>query len=342
VIGERVRIARESAGLTQTDLSSASGVTQGSISDIEHDRIISPSPEVITCIARATGYPESFFSLGPLPDFPDGSFRKLKRGSVRVSAQLVAQVRLIAEMVQRAESELDLPPVLVKPALDIEDLSHVERLAAEARRYLRVGEQDPIPNLTRSIERSGVIVVRMPLDMPDHDGYSVWPDAGLGGRPLIAVSAASPGDRARFTTAHEFGHLLLHTNRLRTDNKVAESEANRFAGALLVPRKTALNLIKVPVTLGTLIPVKAKLGVSLGLLARRALDLNIIDQAHFISLRKQMSARGWNRTEPVEVVNESTLLIGRIVETMGGTGTWLDRSTRLHLPAFNLRALATG
>jgi Zn-dependent peptidase ImmA (M78 family)/DNA-binding XRE family transcriptional regulator len=342
MIGERVRIARESAGLTQIDLSNASGITQGSISDIEHARIISPSPEVITCIARATGYPESFFALGPLPDFPDGSFRKLKRGSARTSAQLIAQVRVVAEMVQRAETELDLPPVLVEPAKEVDNLAHVERLAMDARRYLRVSEQDPIPNLTRSIERAGVIVVRMPLDMPDHDGYSVWPDFGLGGRPLIAVSATSPGDRARFTTAHEFGHLLLHTARLRTDNKVAESEANRFAGALLVPKKTALNLIKVPVTLGTLIPVKATLGVSLGLLAKRALDLNIIDQAHFISLRKQLSARGWNRSEPVEVGNESTLLIGRIVETMGGSGTWVDRSTRLHLPAFNLRSLATG
>ena len=343
MIGERVRLAREACGMTQTGLASAAGVSQGTVSDIEHGRTMMPSETIVDSVASATGFPKEFFYLGPLPDFPEGSFRKLRRGTVRTSDQVRAQVRHVAEVVQRAEGCLPLPPVLLQAVRELpRGSADIEDLAVEVRSYLRVGDNDPIPNLTRSVERAGVVVVKMPVEMVDHDGFSVWPEYGLGGRPLIAISRDMPGDRARFTIAHELGHLLLHTARLKTDPKTAESEAHRFAGALIVPETAARELIRVPVTLGTLMRVKAMTGASIAMLAKRAVDLQIIDHSHFVSLRKQLSARGWHKNEPVEVGDERTLLIGKLLEAMGGDGSWSDRANRLSMQTFNLRSLVAG
>jgi len=92
-IGERVLLAREAAGLTQLELSARSGVAQGTISAIETVKTLNPAQVTIEAIAAATGFPISFFSLGALPDFPEGSFRRLSRGTSRSADQVRAQTR---------------------------------------------------------------------------------------------------------------------------------------------------------------------------------------------------------------------------------------------------------
>jgi Zn-dependent peptidase ImmA (M78 family)/transcriptional regulator with XRE-family HTH domain len=342
VIGPRVRLAREACGFTQIQLAELTGITQGTLSDIESGQISVPSENIVAQIANATGFPEGYFCLGPLPDFPDGSWRKLKRGSSKVTAQIRAQSRHIVETMQRLEPFVRLPPVLIHALLngiDPGDAERIERVAQDTRHVLGIGSDDAVPNVCRAIERVGVLVAALPTPMPDHSGFSVWPDQGLEGRPLIVVSSADPGDKMRFTLAHELGHLILHTLRGSTDPKTAESEANRFAGALLLPRRAALRDIRIPVTLGTLAAVKQIYGTSIAMNAKRSLDLSIIDQNHFISLRKQISARGWTRAEPVEVPRENPILIGRMLQAMGGEGSINRRAANVNMNRFQFRAL---
>ncbi len=74
------------------------------------------------------------------------------------------------------------------------------------------------------------------------------------GRSLIGVNSDEALVRQRFTIAHELGHLFLHpakdafvdyrNNKNEThdfDSDQKEKQANRFAAALLMPRK---NIIK--------------------------------------------------------------------------------------------------
>ena len=232
MIGERIRLAREACRLTQQDLADRSGIPLGTLSAIEAGRVAEPSSATIAGVALATGFPVPFFQLGPLPDLPEGYFRKLKRGQAKDSKQFRAQVRQVVEIVQRSERELRLPPVTIEARRGSLSFDDVEAVAEETRHNLGVGERDPIPNLTRALERSGVIVVRLPVAITDHDGYSVWPDSGLDGRPVIAIAAGNSGDRDRANLAHELGHLVLHTSR-QVDAERAEKEAWRFAGALL-------------------------------------------------------------------------------------------------------------
>jgi Zn-dependent peptidase ImmA (M78 family)/transcriptional regulator with XRE-family HTH domain len=341
MIGARVRLARESCGFTQIQLGELAGVGQGTLSDIENSQI-NPSEPVVHQIAEATGFPEPFFYLGALPDFPDGSWRKLKRGSSRVTTQVRALSRHISETVQRLEPGLRIPTLRIEAATDGPEPGKwdaIERIADVVRAELGVGADDPIPNLCRAVERAGVLVAALPVPMPDHSGFSVWPDQGLDGRPLIVVSSEDPGDKMRFTIAHELGHLVLHTIRGSTDPKTAEQEANRFAGALLLPRKTAHRVIARPVTLSALANVKQHSGISIAAGAKRALDLDIINQSHFVSLRKQISARGWTKHEPVEVEREKPILIGRILTASSGDGSISRRAEAVSMNRFQFRNL---
>jgi Zn-dependent peptidase ImmA (M78 family) len=154
------------------------------------------------------------------------------------------------------------------------------------------------------------------------------------------LTAGHPGDRDRFNVAHELGHLVLHTLRSNTDPTRAEAEAHRFAGALLLPRERAMQAMRPPITLSLLKAVKATFGTSIAMDAKRARDLNIITQDQFVSLRKQLSARGWHRVEPVEVVREEPLLIAKIVSKLSGEGSITDRAERVSMQLFAYRALA--
>jgi len=340
LIGERVRLAREACRLTQIELSDLAGISQGTLSDLEAGRIMVPSDEVVEAVSRTTQFPVAFFSRGPLPDIPEGNYRKLKRGKSKISKQIRAQIRAVVEIVQSAEEVLQLPSVSLSPVDDLKgDLEELEECTQALRQKLGVGGRDPIPNLTRALERTGTVVVRLPTEMEDHDGFSVWPDFGLGGRPIIAISNGNPGDRDRFNMAHETGHLVLHTRRDVADPDRAEREANRFAGALLLPEEAAREAIRPPITLRVLMAVKATFGTSIAMNAQRAKDLRLISDQQFVSLRRQISARRWTRQEPVEVTPERPILIAKILSVAGSDGSTVRMAERNLLPPMIYRAL---
>lgn len=342
MIGERVRLAREASRLTQEELAEAAGVPLGTLGDIELGHIINPAEDAVSRIASTTTFPIEFFYLGPLPDLPEGNYRRLKRGKSKVTKQIRAQVRQVVELVQRAEDGfVRLPNVLVEPIASLERMDRIEALSLYVRGLLGVGDRDPIPNLTRAVERAGVVVVALPTEMEDHSGFSVWPDFGIQGRPVIALSRGHSGDRDRFTIAHELGHLILHTIRAMIEPGDYEAEANRFAGALLMSHWAAVEVLRPPVTLKTLKAAKATFGISMGAAAQRSLDLEIISKTQFTSLRKQLSARGWNRHEPIEVGKEQPLLIAKVLRALAGDGPVSEQARRVAMPVFNYKVLAS-
>lgn len=339
MIGERVRHARDFCGLTQVELSDLSGIPQSRISEIEAGRDARPAAETVASIARATSFPVEFFYKGALPDLPDGNFRRLKRGKVRATKQVRAQARHLIELVEDAEKVITFPPLRLEPVRAFD--GDVDTVAENVRASAGVGYRDPIPNLTRAVERAGVVVAPLPGEIPDHYGFSAWPDFAMGGRPVIVYSSMDPGDRQRFTVGHELAHLLLHSP-LRDDEldaDQAEREADAFAGALLLPREAALDAMRPPLTLHTLSQVKATFGISIGAGAARAKQLGLISEDRFVSLRKQISSRGWNRREPVDVPNEQPMLIRQVLDLFANGDSVSDRASSAGLPVFAYRAM---
>ena len=341
MIGQRVRLARESCGLTQSELGDLAGLTQRAISDIESGRKREPPASAIERVAQVTGFPRSFFYRGPLPDLPDGFYRKLASVPSKLDKQIRAQARQIVEIIQRADKRYKLPSVAVKPITRLGGSEGIEALAASVRRVLGIGGLDRIGNVMRAVERAGVVVVRLPGRVHGHDSFSVWPDYGLKGRPLIVLTAGHSGDRDRFTVGHELGHLIMHSERRGIERKDAEAEASRFAGALLLPRDAAIEEMSPPITLRVLMGVKASYGLSIAAGAKRAFDLNLISQPHYESLHKQLSARKWKRQEPIDVPQERPVLVSKIIAALGGDGPVPERAERVGMQVFAFQALVS-
>jgi Zn-dependent peptidase ImmA (M78 family) len=214
---------------------------------------------------------------------------------------------------------------------------------AQTREALRLAPDKPIPHLTRALERSGVAVAPFVLtDDPDeqpvaggHFGVSYW--GGVDEPALIGYFPGSQGDRERFTLAHEVGHLVLHTFRPRAAD--AEREADRFAGALLMPRERAEENTSERATLREYARLKATWGVSIQALIQRGYGLDLIGETRRRSLFVQLSSKGWCKHEPV-VGRESPLLLWTLLSRKFGQRPYRLAAELLAVPPTMLRSIA--
>ncbi len=111
-----------------------------------------------------------------------------------------------------------------------------------------------------------------------------------------------PGDRQRFTLAHELGHLLLEFPA-DLDADTAEKLVYRFAAAFIVPREAAraelgdrrrrLDLIELAL-------LKREYGLSMAAWVHRAEELGILPEAAARSLFETFDKAGWRLREPGE------------------------------------------
>ena len=346
---DRVKAARELLGLSQGELAGASGLSQGLISQIERGNRAA-TESVLRSIARGTGLPWSFFAKTPIaPEVDSLRFRKFKTASPRVTA------RARRTFVELFDVGVDLMtwarrPANTLPRMDVNtsvDGSEIEDLAALVRSQLGVANDAPIRHLTRALERASIPVapiVFTDLGEDEVDEVAAIGHFGLSGHltPMdrsVITYFPSGGDRQRFTLAHELGHVLMHGGTRALPE--AELQADRFAGALLIPTESARRELNGRLTLRDYASLKAKWGVSIQALVMRASHLGVLDEDRRVSLFKQISARGWRRVEPVLVKNEEPALLGTLLSRRFDTrpGTYTRASLELGLPPLQLKAM---
>lgn len=297
ISGGRVRQARELRDFTQAALADRVGVNQSTIASIESGRL-SPSRELALSIVIHTGFPLSFFEQEPPEGFPVGShflFRARASATARREAQAHRYAQTIFECISKLSGRLTSIPSRL-PQLSSES----PKIAADVTRAALGSSPDtPLTDLLFSVERIGVNVLALPLSVHEIDGFSLWagPDAQ---KAIICVLDQVPGDRLRFSAAHELGHLVMHQT-MRGEFREMEKQANQFAGALLLPEGPMCEELMPPVTLSTLAQLKPRWGVSLQALAMRASDLGILSERQKRYLFQQMSARGIRKREPASL-----------------------------------------
>lgn len=307
----RLTLALEFKGWTQKELASRLGVQPSYVSMLVHGRA-ELTEDLVERIGFIAGLPTSFFD-NPAPLVDVGSLTFRKRANARNIGAVASEWALLSDTAARVR---DMCPVSdCAPWLDSlapsnrVDADAVERIALETRRSWGLSDDEPIRNLCGKLDRQGVIVVSTVNQLERGEGLSC--PARLWNQPIIGLCAENqPGDRMRFTLAHELGHMILHRNR---DTQRREEEANLFAGALLFPQDAAEHELHAATTLREYVHVKARWGVSVAALTRRALDLGIIDGERYRSLQIQLSNRGWRRREPVEVEPEDASLFAQMV-----------------------------
>lgn len=312
---DRIRQARELAGLTQQDLADKLKVKQGTIAKIERGWS-APSADLMGAIARETKLPISFFTQDSGVDFGEGTLLFRAKASMTRRQELEAKrhAEILLEFAQKMAARLN------SPHRGLESLQGQPPTVAAlaARRQLGLDEISPVPHLIRAIERVGGFVLALP-PLADRDAFAAWagPEQDI---PVIAISAEAPADRLRFNVAHELGHLLLHRVQY-APNKNREKEADEFAAEFMMPAAgVRVDFATQEVTLERLGQMKTQWGVSIAALARRAFQLGFITERRYRYLFQQINSRGWRMNEPsqYDISKEKPRSLRKMAEVLYG------------------------
>ncbi len=296
-VGARVRLARSFHGWTQADLGERVGVTHQYIGYLETGHKL-PTDLTVEAIGDATGFGPGFFHRPLVDEFRDEEchFRRRTTTPVSVRTRVLAHGTLFGALVSYIDKLIDLPKDDV-PTGRVQGLEQIEVAAERCRMQWGLGRDLPIKNLTRAIERAGVVVTRFEGASAKIDAFS---RAGKRSVVILNTEKDAPS-RTRFDLAHETGHLVMHGG-LTTGDSDTEKEADRFASALLLPRAGYVR--EFPrgdrIDWPALLRLKKRWGASVSAQIRRAYDLRLIDAAQYQRAYKYIAAKGWLKGEPDE------------------------------------------
>jgi len=315
LIPARLIEARKAARITQTELSERVGVTRQAVSAYERGEKV-PEAETFASICHQLDQPPGFFTSEEPPTFGDYSvrfFRKFGPETLRRNEACGVYTRWFSQVAKYVDAYVNYPQIDV-PSVAAEDpggrysAEEIERAAEECRRQWGLG-LGPISNVIALVESKGIAVSRYEIEGEKIDAFSFW----NGDRPFIfCASDPNSGTRARFDVAHELGHLILHRwieeSELEDPKtlKLIEREADRFAGAFLLPRKAFPNEVY-SARLDAFVDLKRRWKVSIQAMVYRCSDLGVIDEHQFTNLYKQISYRKWRTREPLDDPNQIPL-----------------------------------
>lgn len=318
--GERMRQLRLAVNATQTDISTQAFKHERNTLVSRLETGLAPvDADVAQTVANFLGCTPEFLASPPA-DLLDSKpwLRAYADAPAKLVETIIADNKLLAETVDRLQLRR-IPETIPRFHGDLNDPDDIEQHAQHVRGAAGLSETEVVRNAIRAVERLGVVVLPLSDELGRHLGLSQYID----GVPHVRVSRPRPnvpGDRQRFTVAHELGHLSLHAHlgppETAEEARLIESQAHRFAGAFLTPRDALIEDLhrhdpSGRVTLQTLQLLKADWGVAIKMLVVRFQQLNVITSAHATSLYKQISKRGWNSGEPITVGHEEPIWMSR-------------------------------
>lgn len=307
MIGDRIRQARLSAGLTLTALGQAVGVSHTAIQKYEKGRV-TPSSSQLLKLAQACGVRTEYFFRTHAVELLQPEFRRLT--SFGPMAQEALKLKVVEQVEKRVEllgafPESPLQLFVVPPTLPgrIADLEELEGFSDQVRGAWQLGLH-PVADLTDTLEGLGLLVLVVDEENPGFSGLTARARTDDGREyPIVAVSRRWPGDRQRFTLAHELGHLLLQ-GRLAEDLD-EETACDRFAGAFLAPRsavRQSLGQQRHALEWPELHALKHEFGLSMGGWLQRARQCGVVTEEVYLRAVRGFSARGWRKEEPGDPV----------------------------------------
>jgi Zn-dependent peptidase ImmA (M78 family)/transcriptional regulator with XRE-family HTH domain len=293
----RLRLARELENKSQSDLSGPAHVTPAAISQFESGDA-KPSDQTLGLLAQALDVPVEFL-LRPMEHTHEGFFRSLRKSSVAQRRRARSFAHLVHDLAVAPGGDSVLSPLSL-PRVPVETLDVGSPRIAEAARAVRAAwglDPGPVPDVVAILERHGVLVLRLPLDAAEVDAFSLpFPD-----RPVV-VLGADKEDRARsrFDAAHELGHLVMHGESVWGVKEV-ETQAHKFAAEFLMPAADIRGELPARADWPQLFALKQRWHVSIAALLMRAKDLDVMSSAAYTTAMKGLSARGWRRSEPIQL-----------------------------------------
>lgn len=307
-----VSLVREARGWSQKDLAEAAHVSQGFVSKVESG-LLDLRGDHLTGVAAALDCPPQLL----LDDTPVQGLevtclhhrRRHSKMTAVTKRRIEAITHLTRISVEGLLHGIEIVPQARLERLDIEEFGDPETVARELRVRWRV-PSGPIVNVVGLLEAVGVIVVMRRLGTTAQDAVSTWPhDAGR--PPVMVVNSGLPGDRQRFTTTHEAGHLIMHS--VPGDDQ--EREADRFAAEFLAPAEELAPLLAGLTTADfpRLMQLKAQWGISIAALIRRAYDLELISERQYREFQIKVGRLGWRTVEPGTLTGETPQTLNSVI-----------------------------
>lgn len=321
MIGHRLKLAREAAGLSLRELESAIDrlVSAQAIGKYERDEMM-PGSGVLLALCDALQVSPEYLMSARDVELVGVEFRKASDAGMKEEKAVHAQVLDHVERYLRLEELLDLPSATWRvprgKAFAVASVEDAEVAADELRSRWNLG-LDPIPDLTEFLEEKGIKVIARELP-PAVFGSKAWVRRnGHDDVAVILVNALHTGERQRLTLAHELAHLVM-----QVDSHVADSDeekfANRFAGAFLVPGRSLVEKVgehRNALTLGELVELKRYFRVSLQVLVVRCAQLQVISRAEYQRAWAMLKGHGYLAApwpEPVPIDAEKPRRLERL------------------------------
>ncbi|MBP6151842.1 MULTISPECIES: XRE family transcriptional regulator [unclassified Acinetobacter] len=327
----RFDLARQRRGLTKRELAHRLDVTDRTISNWYSnqevdDRILQKAAEILD-------FPVNFFYGDDFEkvEAQAVSFRALSKMTAKKRDMAISQT-ILAEMLSKwIDQNFDLPtpdvPDLheLRNDVSIDNFQSLDEIGEDNEQYylkfsfpeicaetLRkawgLGEQ-PIGNLIALLESKGIRVFSLTNDAQDVDACCRWTND----RPFIFLNTSKTAERCRFDLAHELGHLVMHKHGVVEG--IQEQEANAFASAFLMPRRSvSAEPVRSP-SLKSIVMKKSIWRVSAAALTYRYHKLGIISTWNATSIYKQLAQRGKNN-EPNPIAHETSLLLDKVFQAL--------------------------
>ena len=236
-VGERMRVARLAAGLTQEELGARAGLDRTMIVKIESGSRRIDAMELIR-LSSTLQVPVDFL-LRPTPvvlshrasAVAEDADTEVARESGRLNLALVAWLHEVQQLVELGVLQ-PAPLLKAKTAVDSQDAAR--DLALWVRDQLGLG-LEALDSLVELCERAGQYV--LVTDVPGEGASVVDGDIAV-----AVVSLEGDPGRRRATAAHELGHLVTgdeYSNDLGVHASRADREAllDAFAAELLLPSR---------------------------------------------------------------------------------------------------------
>ncbi|QCO20267.1 ImmA/IrrE family metallo-endopeptidase [Acinetobacter cumulans] len=328
----RFDLARQRRGLTKRELAHRLEVTDRTVSNWYNNQQV--DEKNLEKAAEILDFPINFFYGREVEKIQaeSVSFRALTKMTARKRDMAISQT-ILAELISDwIDQNFDLPlpnvPDLHELRSDFStatigsldetdendvryylEYSYPEACADTVRKAWGLGEQ-PIPNLIALLESKGIRVFSLTDEAQDVDACCRW----TSGRPFIFLNTSRTAERCRFDLAHELGHLVMHKHGI-IEGVHVEQEANAFASAFLMPRRSLLaDPLRIP-SLKSILSKKVIWQVSAAALTYRYNKLGIITDWNATSIYKQLAQRGRNN-EPNPLPHESSLLLDKVFQAL--------------------------
>lgn len=353
-------LARRRRGMKKKELAEHIGVSERSVSSYEKGEQ-QPEPSTLKRIAEALNFPEAFFYAGDPEELtPDiASFRAMSKMSARQRDIALGAGSIALMLNEWIETRFNLPPpqlpdlgrepsalTTLAARADYEDdvpfptqqSAQGPEAAAEAlRSYWGLGEL-PVKNMVTLLESKGIRIYSLAIDAREVDAFSMW----YGGQPFIFLNTYKSAEHCRFDAAHELGHLVLHRHG-QSHGPELEREANAFASAFLMPRRSVLCNGPRSATLPGLVEHKKYWSVSVAALNYRLHALGMTSDWTYRTLCVQLAEAGYRTHEPNGCVHEKSLVLEKVFSALREDGiTKAAVADALLIPRDEINALTFG